>query len=78
MKKGVVIDLDIDDIIQIEKYKPQFESMTNEELLDFYFNKQNDKHPMEVKLYRLCALKQILKERFGDKTIKYNGKKLRL
>lgn len=78
MKKGLEIEINIDDFIQIEKFKAQFESKTKEELVEFYFTKQNDEQPMDVKIYRLFALKQLLKDRFGDKLINYNGKKLRL
>lgn len=67
------IELNIDDRIQVEKFKNFFESKTSEELILFYETKQNDLLPLNIKLYRLCALKEILRERFGDKPFNYNG-----
>ena len=72
------LELSIDDFIQVEKFKGIFESKTNQELVVFYFTQQNDGEPFEIKLYRLFAIKQLLKERFGDTPIEYNGQVLKL
>ncbi|WP_136152202.1 hypothetical protein [Flavobacterium sangjuense] len=78
MEKGFEIKLSIDDINQIERCKPHFRGMSDKELVVFYFDRQNDELPADLKLYRLFALKAILRERFGDTPIKYKGKKLEL
>ncbi|MEO5777037.1 MAG: hypothetical protein ABIQ27_09025 [Flavobacterium sp.] len=50
MGKGLEIELSSGDVIQIEKLKKEFESKTDEELVEFYFTKQNDDQPMTIKL----------------------------